>query len=165
MAQHQSLMDIKAIVYDCDGVLTDNKVLVDEEGREYASFSRADGFAISRISKMGIRQVVISTESNPIVLRRCQKLGLEVYNDVSDKLTTLEQYCKDKDVALERVLYLGNDLNDIGCMRAAGLCGCPSDAEIEIKIISDWISSRKGGEGVVRDLYRDLCESRGIECQ
>jgi len=165
MAQHQSLANIEAIVYDCDGVLTDNRVLVDEDGKEYASFSRADGFAISRISEMGIRQVVISTESNPIVLKRCQKLKLEVYNDVSDKMTMLERYCRDKDVALERVMYLGNDLNDIVCMKSVGLCGCPSDAEIEIRRISDWISSRKGGEGVVRDLYRDLCESRGIECQ
>ena len=165
MATNQKFQTVEAIVYDCDGVLTDNKVIIDEDGKEYAIFNRGDGYAISKLFSLGIKQVVISAEINPIVLRRCHKLNLEVYNGVLDKLTALKKYCTDLQVDIDHVLYLGNDLNDLECMKCVGMTGCPSDAEAEIKSICDWISIRKGGEGVVRDLYRDFCESRGVKCQ
>ena len=165
MAVNQKFETIEAIVYDCDGVLTDNKVIVDEDGKEYAVFNRGDGYAISRIFGLGIKQVVISTEINSVVLKRCNKLKLEVYNGTSNKLSVLEKYCNDNSVSIDNVLYLGNDLNDIDCMKSVGMKGCPFDAEIEIKEISDWVSVKRGGDGVVRDLYRDICKSRGVECQ
>ena len=165
MAVNQKFQTIEAIVYDCDGVLTDNKVIVDEDGKEYAVFNRGDGYAISKVFGLGIKQVVISTEVNPIVLKRCNKLQLEVYNGLSDKLSALKKYCDDNKIDLDNVLYVGNDLNDIDCMKSVGMRGCPFDAEKEIKDLSDWVSIKKGGDGVVRDLYRDICESRGIKCQ
>ena len=86
---------IKLIVYDCDGVLTDNRVLVDEDGREAAFFNRGDGTGISRIRKeYSICQIIISTETNPIVVKRGEKLGIEVINGVDDKAAALRQYCE-----------------------------------------------------------------------
>lgn len=155
------LSKICVLVYDCDGVLTDNKVTVDEKGHEYVSFNRGDGFAISKISQIPLVQLVISTEVNPIVTKRCQKLKIPVYNGVDDKKSVLHNYCVSNHIMPENVMFIGNDLNDLECMKYVGVRGCPLDAEPEIKDICQWISNKNGGDGVIRDLYRDLLKSRG----
>lgn len=154
-------INIDLMIYDCDGVLTDNKVIVDEHGHEYVSFHRGDGLAISRIkNELMIRQVVISTEKNPVVLRRCEKLGIPVINAVEDKSIAVRDYCMKNQIALDKVMFIGNDLNDAGAMNEVGFTGCPADAEPEIKCISGWISEKNGGYGVIRDLYRVLSSQR-----
>lgn len=151
--------NIQLIVYDCDGVLTDNRVLVSEDGKEASFFHRGDGLAISGIkNKLKIRQLILSTETNPIVIKRSKKLNIEVINSVCDKATTLRSYCNNNDIPLDRVLYIGNDINDFEIMSIVGFKGCPSDAEPEIIAISDWVSTKSGGYGVVRELYRILCD-------
>ena len=165
MSELSPLAKVKAIVYDCDGVLTDNKVIVDEFGHEWATFNRGDGFAISKLFEMGIRQLVISTETNPIVLKRCQKLKLPVFNNVHNKLSILQEYLKGEGLDKDCVLYVGNDINDFECMSAVGIRGCPRDAEPEVKKMCEWVSSKNGGAGVVRELYRDICKVKGISCQ
>ena len=84
--------EVKLIIYDFDGVLTDNRVLVDQNGKESVYASRGDGHGISSIRKLGIRQVIISTEKNDVVERRAEKLELEVIHGVSNKKRTVEEY-------------------------------------------------------------------------
>ena len=149
--------EIELLIYDCDGVLTDNRVSVDEFGHESVTFHRGDGLAISKIrDELKIRQIVISTETNPIVVKRCEKLGIPVINGVGDKANTVRNYCTKNVIDLNKVMFIGNDLNDACVMDIVGHTGCPADAEPEIRSKSGWVSKKNGGYGVIRDLYRSL---------
>ena len=151
--------DIKCIVYDFDGVMTDNRVTVDQYGNESVTCNRGDGYGISQIKKLGIEQVIISTEVNPVVEMRAKKLRIPVIHGVEDKGEVLRKYCEEKGYSLSSVLYMGNDLNDMPAMELAGYKAAPADAEQEILDIADWISERNGGYGAVRDLYRYISEN------
>lgn len=152
---------VRLLVYDCDGVLTDNRVLVSDDGHEYASFHRGDGLGIRMIKELGIEQIILSTETNPIVVQRGNKLRIPVIYGVENKKSALLSYCQEKGFSVENVLYIGNDINDREAMLAVKLRGCPRDAEPEIQAICDWISEKKGGGGVARDLYRAIAIQRG----
>lgn len=152
--------NIKLLIYDCDGVLTDNRVLVDETGRESVLFHRGDGYGIRMLKELGIEQMIVSTETNPIVARRAEKLKISVLHSVEDKKTEIIKYCASRGIALDQVMFIGNDLNDSEAMQAVGYCGCPRDAEPEIQDISNWVSSKNGGFGVIRELYRVLSAGR-----
>ena len=156
MPSLQFLKTVELLIYDCDGVLTDNKVLVDGEGHEYAIFNRGDGYAISCLKKIGYKQIIVSTESNPIVKARGEKLKLDVIHNTEDKESIVKEYCAKNNISLEKVMFIGNDLNDRDAMMAVGYRGCPMDAEPEILDISDWVSTKKGGDGVIRELYREI---------
>ena len=153
---------IKLIVYDFDGVMTDNHVYVDENGKETVMVNRGDGWGVNMIRSLGIRQVIISTEVNPVVERRAEKLKLDVIHGVEDKRITLIKYCEQEGIELQDVMYIGNDLNDFEAMSVAGVKGVPADAEPEVKRIADWVSKKNGGDGVVRDLARTLSEVASV---
>lgn len=145
---------IECIFYDFDGVMTDNRVLVSEDGKEFVFANRGDGHGISLIKKMGIPQVIVSTEVNNVVERRAEKLKIEVIHGVADKGSIIRDYCIAKGYNPEHCVFIGNDLNDLPAFDVVGFRGAPKDAEDEILEIADWISSRKGGYGVIRDFYR-----------
>lgn len=148
------LGEIECIFYDFDGVMTDNRVLVDQNGTESVFVNRSDGYAISQLKKLGINQVIVSTETNEVVKRRAEKLKIEVINGISDKGSVILKYCKTKGYDLKKTIFMGNDLNDITAMNVVGIKAAPADAEEEILAIADWIAQKKGGEGVIRELYR-----------
>ena len=152
--------EVKLLIYDCDGVLTDNRVLVDENGKESALFHRGDGYGVRLIRDLGIPQIIISTEVNPVVKHRAQKLKIEVLHSVEDKATAVRNCCEKHGVETACAMFIGNDLNDYNAMMAVGFRGCPADAEPEIKAISHWIAEKSGGFGVIRELCRLLYESR-----
>ena len=147
---------IKLIAYDFDGVMTDNHVYVTQDGVEMAMCHRGDGLGVGIIRDLGIDQVIISTEVNPIVARRAEKLKIPVIHKVKDKAQALKDYCAECGVALSEVMYIGNDTNDLEAMKLAGIKGAPADAEPEILAIADWVSSKNGGYGVIRELARVL---------
>lgn len=149
--------NIQLIVYDFDGVMTDNKVLCSQNGQEAVFCNRSDGLGIDVIRKKGINQIIISTESNKVVFSRAQKLSLPVIQNVSDKKETLKNYCKNNNYDIKKTIYVGNDINDLEVMNISGISMCPADAHISIKRISNYILSKKGGEGAVRELA-DLIE-------
>lgn len=144
------------IVYDFDGVMTDNRVLVDQDGREAVFASRADGYGVTRIKDMGIPQIILSTEVNNVVEMRGSKLNIPVIHGVKQKEITLKKYLDDNHIDAGNVLYVGNDLNDIEAMMLVGIKCAPADAEPEILEIADWVSTKNGGYGVIRELYREL---------
>ncbi|HOO80219.1 MAG TPA: HAD hydrolase family protein [Lachnospiraceae bacterium] len=156
MKQQKPWEHISLIVYDFDGVMTDNRVMVDQHGVESVMVNRGDGYGIAQIKKMGILQVIISTETNEVVKRRAEKLQIDIIHGVEDKRSILQNYCIEQKIALENVLFLGNDLNDYDAMMITGFRGAPADAEEEILAIADWISKSNGGYGVIRELYRKL---------
>lgn len=152
--------NIDCIIYDFDGVMTDNRVLVDQDGMESVFVNRSDGYGIMRIKELGIPQVIVSTETNPVVERRAEKLKIEVIHGVADKESAVREYCEVHGYSLERVIFMGNDFNDMPAMKIVGHKAAPADAEIEILEIADWVSQKRGGYGAVRDLYRELCKER-----
>ena len=152
------MTSLKLIVYDFDGVMTDNKLYIDQNGNEMVKVSRADGLGISEIQKLGIQQIIISTETNPVVRARAKKLGLHCLQGVNNKAKDLTDYCKKK-ISLDEVAYVGNDINDLEVMKLVGITFCPADAHVSIKEISQYILESKGGEGVSREILDQLTET------
>lgn len=149
--------DIDLIVYDFDGVMTDNRVTVDQDGKESVTVNRSDGYGVGMIKKKGIPQIIISTEKNPVVERRAEKLSLPVIHDVADKAEILKHYLEQNNIDAKRVLYIGNDLNDREAMLMCGISCAPADAEASILKVAELVFERKGGYGVVRELASYIC--------
>jgi 3-deoxy-D-manno-octulosonate 8-phosphate phosphatase (KDO 8-P phosphatase) len=143
---------ISLFFYDFDGVMTDNKVIVREDGTESVMCSRADGLAVSEIKKRGIPQAIISTESNKTVISRAAKLDIPVINNVADKKEAVVSYCQKLNIRLEETLFIGNDINDREAMLVTGFPVCPADACREIKEIAKLVLPVGGGHGVIRAL-------------
>ena len=159
MQRSFGVQDVSCILYDFDGVMTDNRVLVDQNGIEAVFVNRSDGYAISRLTKCGIAQAIISTEENPVVECRAKKLRIPVVHGVEDKGVAVLKYCEENSIDLSRVLFVGNDINDLPAFEIVGYRAVPYDAEEDVKGLADWISTRKGGYGVIRELYGFLMES------
>ena len=147
---------IQLIVYDFDGVMTDNRVFVFDDGHEAVLCNRSDGLAIKMIKQRGIPQVILSTESNPVVKARAQKLKLPVVANVKDKKTTLVRYCKQQKYKLNKVIYIGNDLNDLEAMKVVGYPIAPQDADKRIKKVAKIVTKSKGGEGTIKEFFDDI---------
>ena len=143
---------IKILVYDFDGVMTDNRVYVDQDGHEMVQVNRADGLGVSEIRKLGIEQVILSTEENPVVSARAKKLGITCLQGIEDKAEALKKFCSEKGIHLSTVAYVGNDINDKDVIKIAGITFCPADAHDSIKVISDHVLKTNGGNGVIREL-------------
>lgn len=161
MNLNERLRKIKLIIYDFDGVMTDNRVMVDQNGVESVMVNRGDGYGVTNIKKFGIEQIIVSTEVNPVVKRRAEKLKIDVIHGVEDKKTICQNYINEKGYEKDQVMFIGNDLNDIEAMGVVGLTGAPKDAEEEILSYVDWISTKNGGYGVIRELYRELSKIYG----
>ena len=156
---HFEYRAIDLIVYDFDGVMTDNRVIVFQDGTEAVIVNRADGLGVDRFRGLSIPQLILSTETNPVVKARAGKLRLKVIASCKDKKIALENYCTQNGYDLTRVLYVGNDLNDLEVMRIVGFPVAPADAHPEIRKVAKLITEAKGGEGVVKELsdYMDDC--------
>lgn len=149
---------IGLIVYDFDGVMTDNKVILREDGLESVIVNRADGLAVEIIKGMGIKQIILSKEKNRVVGSRAKKLGIPVVQGIDDK-KILMSFCGENKIMLDDVIYIGNDLNDIEVMKVVGYPLCPLDACEEVKDISKLVLGARGGDGVVRDLLKYIKHS------
>lgn len=144
---------IKLVVLDVDGTLTDGGVYIDSNGVETKKFNIKDGAGIVLAKKKGIDFMILTGRSSRCVEIRAKELNIKyVFQGIADKLTCLRQFMKDNGISPCEVAYMGDDVNDIDCMRYVGFCVCPSDAVKEVKEIVDFISQYKGGYGAVRDL-------------
>lgn len=142
---------IKAVVFDFDGVFTDNRVIVSEDGKESVICNRSDGIGLEMLRSLGIPITIISTEKNPVVAIRAKKLELPVEHGVGDKIKELEKFSKAVNVDFENIAYLGNDVNDAECMKKVGFPAAVADAVEDIKVISSFVLNKKGGKGAVRE--------------
>jgi len=143
---------IRAIVFDFDGVLSDNRVFVLEDGREAVVCDRGDGMGVEELRRLGVEMAVISKETNPVVQARCRKLGLECAHGVEDKLTLLKRWAGARSIKLGEIIFLGNDVNDIECMQAVGCGVAVADATPKAKAAARIELTSPGGRGAVREL-------------
>lgn len=144
---------VDLLVMDFDGVLTDNRVWVDDEGHESVAANRSDslGLAILR-EQTGIEVMVLSRETNPVVAHRCKKLNIPYIQAVTEKGPALIKLLKEKGIDPAHVIYMGNDTNDLPCFPIVGYAVAPSDAHHEVKRRVDRVMSYAGGHGAVREL-------------
>lgn len=160
-----SLNKFHTLVFDFDGVFTDNKVYVNQEGLESIACNRSDGLGLDILRKfikkqnLNIDIFILSTEKNNVVISRAQKLKLKCFHGIDNKLTFLKDYIFEKNKNLDLkdgLLYLGNDLNDLKIMEFSSFSVAPLDAHPIIKKIADHTLSKKGGHGCVRELIEKL---------
>lgn len=144
--------DIDLIIYDFDGVMTDNHVIVSQDGTEAVIVNRADGLGVDYLRKAGIPQMILSTESNPVVQARAKKLKIDMINNCGNKKEALLRICEKNGYDLSKVVFVGNDLNDLEAMKIVGYPVAPANAHSDILDIAVFVTKAKGGEGVVREL-------------
>jgi len=150
------LDEIDAFVFDFDGVLTNNLVQIDENGKESISCSRADGLAFDVLRKLNKPAYILSTEKNLVVKARAKKLNIPAIQGVVDKVETIKKLAADNNYSLKNILYVGNDLNDYLVIQLCGYSVCPADSHPKIKGVSSIILSTNGGDGIVRELLEEV---------
>jgi 3-deoxy-D-manno-octulosonate 8-phosphate phosphatase (KDO 8-P phosphatase) len=151
---------VRLAVFDFDGVFTDNRVWVGEDGEEMLAFSRSDGLGLRRLDEVGVGYLIVSMEQNPIVGARAAKLNADCVQGVEDKLSVLRERTERLGVSLEETAFLGNDINDAECLRAVGCAAVPADAWPEVKPLASWVLERPGGSGCVREFCDGVWEAQ-----
>ena len=148
--------EINAFIFDFDGVLTDNKVYLNQDGLEFVSCSRADGLAFDVLRELKKPTYILSTEKNSVVTARANKLKVPVLQGVNNKVKSIEKLSEKEGFDLRKALYVGNDLNDYYAMQLCGYTACPIDGHPRIKNMVDFVLNTDGGNGVIRELLEDV---------
>lgn len=151
---------IQMIVFDFDGVFTDNRVVVFQDGKEAVFCWRGDGIGLEMVRKLNINLLVISAETNPVVSARCKKLKIPYVDGCQDKLKVLEEKAKEANISLEEVAYLGNDINDLECLKKVGLPACVADAHPSLFGVAKYITKSLGGKGAVREFCEFIVKAK-----
>jgi 3-deoxy-D-manno-octulosonate 8-phosphate phosphatase (KDO 8-P phosphatase) len=145
--------DILAIALDVDGVLTDGGVWWGPDAQEWKRFSYSDIMGVSMGMKAGLVFALISGEDSPLVVRFAAKMGINcVEKNCKDKGVALRRFSESTGIALSDIAYMGDDVNDLGAMKLAGLAATPCDAHPAAQLSAGFVASRAGGHGAVREL-------------
>ena len=160
MTNQNLLASIQLVVFDFDGVFTDNRVFVDQNGSESVACWRSDGLGLSRIHEVGIKAYIVSTETNPVVTQRANKLKIACRQSVADKAACVLEICDELNVTPQETMFVGNDINDIPAfdLVAAGVGVADSYDEIDPHIL--FRTEKSGGFGAVREICDMLYHSK-----
>lgn len=156
----KALEHLQLLILDFDGVLTDNRVLVSQDGSESVWCHRGDGHAILRLTQEGVPVVVISQETSPVVEARCRKLGIPCYHRTTDKVEVLHRVIQEYRVSVENVAYVGNDVNDLECIKSVGVSIAVADAADEVKAHARLITKTNGGYGAIQEVIGWIIKAR-----
>jgi YrbI family 3-deoxy-D-manno-octulosonate 8-phosphate phosphatase len=154
------LVGIDLLVLDFDGVLTDDRVLVDQHGHEAVWCHRGDGWGLARLREAGVGIIVLSAETNPVVSARCKKLRIEAVQSCDDKLAALQQIATTRGIAPGRIAYVGNDVNDLACLAWVGTPIAVADAAPDVRAACRHVTTRPGGHGAVREVCNWILAAR-----
>ena len=158
----EDIARIEAMVFDVDGVMTDGRIIPTAEGDFIRCYNCKDGYALAYAIRHGYRVCVITGGYGKILERRLRMLGMQdFYIDCMDKITTLREYMKKYNLKPENVLYMGDDIPDLECMREVGMPVCPADSAPEVIECSRYISEFEGGRGAVRDIVEQVLRAHG----
>jgi YrbI family 3-deoxy-D-manno-octulosonate 8-phosphate phosphatase len=145
--------DIDAVVLDFDGTQTDDRVLIDADGREFVSVHRGDGLGVAALRNSGrLKMLILSTEQNPVVAARARKLKIPVLHGIDRKDLALKQWCEEQGIAPERVLYVGNDVNDLPCFALVGWPVAVASAHDVVRGAARAVTTVPGGDGAIREI-------------
>ncbi len=157
------LKSLKLVVFDFDGVFTDNTVTVGEDGAEYVTCCRSDGIGIAMLQKAGIATIVISQEKNSVVVHRCKKLGVDCYHGCDDKVNVLREVIQKYSTSSEYCAFVGNDINDVECLKEVRVPICVHDAYEQVKKHCVLITNKCGGVGAVREICDRILLARAVK--
>jgi len=156
------LKRIRAVVFDVDGVLSAETIVLSSDGEPLRTVNIKDGYAIQLAVKMGLRVAIITGGNTHAVRVRYEHLGVaDIYMQCAVKITTYEEFKQKYSLGDEEIIYVGDDIPDYEVMRVAGCPCCPADACVEIKAISKYISAKKGGCGCGRDIIEQVLRAQG----
>ncbi len=161
---------IKLILLDVDGTLTDGGIYLGDSGEGYKKFNVKDGYAIVTAQKIGIDFGIITGKKSKLVEIRAKELKIKhLYQGISEKTLILEEILEKTGLSNEEIAYMGDDLNDLNIMKSVGVSGVPSDGAAEILQIAEFVSTKKGGEGAVREFVEYILKGEGkwekfLEC-
>lgn len=148
--------NIELVAFDFDGVFTSNQVIVSEDGFESVICSRSDGIGLSKLKDLDIPLIIISTEKNPVVLRRAEKLEVACLNGIEDKESALKNYCSKNNILLSNTVFMGNDTNDLSVMESVGFPIAVADCHIDLQQDNFIVTQKNGGYGAVREVCDKL---------
>lgn len=158
----KALDEIRWLVIDVDGTMTDASIYYDDNGNELKKFCTKDAAGFFAAHQVGMKIIVLTGRECPAVTRRMEEMSVEyICQNVKDKKTFLREFMREHAITKENVAYIGDDLNDLAPMRLVGFVGCPENSCEEIRSIADYISPYKGGEGAVRDVICYILKQRG----
>jgi YrbI family 3-deoxy-D-manno-octulosonate 8-phosphate phosphatase len=153
----EAIRKIRLVAFDFDGVFTDNMVYVLQDGSEAVRCNRSDGIGLQKLNRMGIETIIISTESNPVVSARAQKLKIRCIQNCEDKRQTLTNVAEEFGISLDEIAFVGNDINDRSCLTSVGFPIVVQDAHPEVISLAAYRTEAGGGHGAVREIC-DLFE-------
>lgn len=158
---------IKLLVFDVDGVLTDGRLIVGDDGQEYKSFFSKDGLGIKMLLKTGVEVAVITARTSKVVIHRMENLGIEhIYQGQQEKLPAFESILKELNISAEEAAYVGDDVIDLPVMLRAGLAITVQDAHPLAKQHAHWQTPQPGGQGAARDVCELIMQAQGtLEAQ
>lgn len=153
--------NIRMVLTDCDGCLTDGGMYYSEQGDELKKFNTRDGMGFGLLHKRGILTGIVTSECVTLNHRRAKKLKLDLLEDgCQDKLAAVERICEEKNIALSEVCYIGDDLNDLEVIQAVGYGCCPADAVQKVKGVADYVTKAAGGGGVIREVVEKIIDGK-----
>jgi 3-deoxy-D-manno-octulosonate 8-phosphate phosphatase (KDO 8-P phosphatase) len=159
----EDIARVEAIVLDVDGVMTDGGIIPTPEGDFIRRYNAKDGYAIASAIREGLKVCVISGGRGRMLENRLQMLGVtRFYLNCMDKVAAIQEFANDYNIDLENVIYMGDDIPDLECMRLVGVPVCPSDAAMEVVEASRYISEFNGGHGAVRDIVEQVMRAKGV---
>lgn len=159
------LCPLKAVIFDFDGVFTDNAVHVLQDGREAVRCSRFDGIGLARLRELGMVLLILSSEANPVVTARGIKLKIPVIQDCADKQATLTDFLARQGIGLHETAFLGNDINDLHCLQAVALPMVVADAHPDVVAFARYQTATPGGYGAVREVCDLIWLAKTTLCQ
>ena len=159
----EDIARVEAIVLDVDGVMTDGGIIPTTDGDFIRRYNAKDGYAIASAIREGLKVCIISGGRGRMLENRLQMLGVtRYYLNCMDKVTAIREFAADYDIDLENLIYMGDDIPDLECMRLVGVPVCPSDAAMEVVEASRYVSEFNGGHGAVRDIIEQVMRAKGI---
>lgn len=162
MTPRDKARQVKIAVFDVDGVMTDGRLYYTSHGDEIKAFNVKDGLGIKLLQKFGIKTAIITGRNSELVNRRARELGFDyLYQGREDKITALNELLKDTGMSLDQVGYIGDDLPDLAAIRQSAFGATVNDASALVLENADWISTRKGGEGAVREFCEFILDAQG----
>jgi 3-deoxy-D-manno-octulosonate 8-phosphate phosphatase (KDO 8-P phosphatase) len=154
---------IKMVILDVDGVMTDGSIILDDKGNELKMFHVRDGHGIKLLNKAGIKVAIITGRTSGVVERRAGELGItDLYQGVLKKSSVYDSLLKKYNFRDEEIAYMGDDIVDIELLKRVGLPAVPSDSDEGIKQCAEFVSTKKGGRGAVRELVEFILKSAGV---
>jgi YrbI family 3-deoxy-D-manno-octulosonate 8-phosphate phosphatase len=159
-AVRERLRQVRLVAFDFDGVFTDNAVYVGQDGTETVRCVRSDGLGLQRLTALGVATIVISTETNPVVGARSRKLAIRCIQGCEDKRVTLECVAGELGVTMQETAFVGNDINDLDCLKAVGLPIVVADAHEDVASHAAYRTKTPGGHGAVREVCDLIAAAR-----